>query len=144
MNSSVLIHLSTTTIGQGWCVDLMGFSSTGQIIATGWGSTSQQVLGPILSANVWTHVASTYSPTNGVRLYVNGTLVGSTGAMAYLASGQVNLLTLGNSLQGIPVSSGGTCSSQSIVPNVYSGYVDEFRVYSRELNSTDIARLSNP
>ena len=84
----------------------MGFSSTGQIIATGWNASPQQVIGPILPAKTWTNVISTYSITNGVRLYVNGTLISSTGGMIYLASGLVNILTLANPRQGIEVSAG--------------------------------------
>lgn len=143
-NGSTIVHLSTTTIGQGWCVDLMGFSSSGQIIITGWASTNQQVIGPVLTLNTWTHVVDTYSVANGHRLYVNGTFIGSTGSMNYLASGQVNILTLGNPLQGVLVSAGGTCNAQSIVPGVFLGSLDEFRVYSRELNTTDIFALANP
>lgn len=117
----------------------MGFSSTGQIIITGWpgGNAGRQVIGSVLPINVWTHIVNTYSTTNGYRLYVNGTLIGSTGAIGYSASGLVNIITLGNPLQG-------SCNSQSIVPSVYYGYIDEFRIYSRELNSTDIYNLANP
>jgi hypothetical protein len=122
----------------------MGFSSTGQIIVTIWGVTPQQVTGPVLVANIWTHVVQTYSLTNGLRLYVNGTLINTTGPQTNLNSGLVNILTLGNFLQGIQNSSGGTCNSQSIVPRVYYGSIDEFRVYSRELNPADIYTLANP
>lgn len=143
-NGSTLVHLSTTVTGQGWCVDLMGFSATGQIIITGWGASNQQVVGPILPINTWTHVVDTFSVANGHRLYVNGTFIGSTGSMTYVASNQVNILTLGNPLQGTLTSAGGTCTAQSIVPGVYLGSIDEFRVYSRELNTTDIFTLANP
>ncbi|CAF4223848.1 unnamed protein product, partial [Adineta steineri] len=141
-SGSTLVHVSTTTNGQGWCVDLMGFSSTNQIIVTGWSGSGQQVVGPVLPANIWTNVISTYSTTNGVRLYVNGTLIGTTGPMGYGASALVNILTLANPLQA--VYSGGGCNSMSIVPSVYLGYLDEFRVYSRELNGTDVHALANP
>lgn len=57
--------------------------------------------------------------------------------MTYIASQQVNIITLGNPLDG-------NCSSQSIIPNVYFGGIDEFRIYSRELNSSDIFILANP
>jgi hypothetical protein len=122
----------------------MGFSSSGQIRTTGWGSSDQEVIGPVLPANVWTHVVNTYSTTNGVQLYVNGTLINGTGAMNYAASGLVNIITLGNYIQGIQGSAGGSCNSQSIIPNVYSGFIDEFRVYSRELDTADIYALANP
>jgi hypothetical protein len=122
----------------------MGFSSTGQIIITGWGNTSQELIGPVLPINIWTHVVDTFSTTNGHRLYINGTLISTTGPMIYTASGQVNILTLANRLQGIPSSDGGPCNSLSILPNVYYGSMDEFRVYSRELNATDVHTLANP
>ena len=64
--------------------------------------------------------------------------------MNYLASGQVNILTLGNPLQAVLASAGGTCNAQSIVPGPFLGSLDEFRVYSRELNTTDIFALANP
>ncbi|CAF0952846.1 unnamed protein product [Adineta steineri] len=142
---SVLVHLSTTADGNGWCVDLMGFSSSGQIIVTGWHSTSNvQIVGPILPANVWTHVVTTYSTTNALRLYINGTYYNSSSAFKYVASGTVNILTLGNPLQAVPFNGTGGCKSQSIVPNVYDGSIDEFGVYSRELSSYDICALANP
>lgn len=64
--------------------------------------------------------------------------------MTYIASSEVNILTLGNSLQATSATAGGSCNSQSIIPNVYNGSIDEFRVYSRELNSTDIQTLAKP
>lgn len=120
---------------------MLGFSSSGQIVAPGWFSSYQEVIGPILPANIWTHVTVTYSSTNGLRLYVNGTLIGTTSSMSSSSSGQVNILTLANGLQA---SAGGTCNSQSIVPNAYFGDMDEFRVYSRELNANDVYILANP
>ena len=122
----------------------MGFSLTGQITVTGWNDPLvYNVTGPVLPANVWSHVVNTYSTTNGVQLYVNGTLVGTTGSVSYLASGEVNILTLGNPLEGIPNNLTGSCISQSIVPKVYSGSIDEFRVYSRELSAADVYQLAN-
>lgn len=146
ITGSTLVRLASlrTTSNHNWCVDLMGFSSTGQIIITGWGSSNRQVIGPIIPANSWTHVVSTYSLFNGYRLYVNGTFINTTGPMTYVASGQSNILTLGNSLQSTSPSSGRICYSQSIVPNVYTGSMDEFRVYSRELTTTEISILANP
>ncbi|CAF4190164.1 unnamed protein product, partial [Adineta steineri] len=130
-----LVHYSTETDGQGWCTVPIGFSSTGNIIATAW-APDNQVTGPVLSINTWTHIATTYSPTNGLILYVNGASVGGTGAQSNGAPIEVVILTLGNSL------SGGGCNSQSIATGTFSGYLDEFRVYSRELSATEVAVLS--
>jgi Concanavalin A-like lectin/glucanases superfamily len=108
--------------GTGWCVDFIGFSSSGQIVVAQWGPAAE-IVGPVLPINVWTHVVVTYSPTNAVRLYINGRYYNSTNVFSYGASGSVNILTLANPLQAFPVSGGVGCSSQSIVPTVYYGYI---------------------
>lgn len=113
------------------------------MIVTGWaGDATRQVVGPILPTNVWAHVTDTFSSTNGNRLYVNGTVIGSIGAMAHGASGQENILTLGHFVQGIQQSTGGSCQSQSIVPAAYSGSIDEFRIYSRVLSAAGVTKLA--
>ncbi|CAF1561274.1 unnamed protein product, partial [Adineta steineri] len=130
-----LVHYSTQTDGQGRCTVPIGFSSAGNIIATAW-VPDNQVTGPVLSINTWTHIATTYSQMNGLTLYVNGVSVGSTGAQNYNGPSTIVILTLGNSL------SGGGCGFRSMVPCPFSGYLDEFRVYSRELSATDVFVLS--
>ncbi|CAF4125547.1 unnamed protein product [Adineta steineri] len=130
-----LVHQSSQTDGHGSCTVPIGFSSAGNITATAW-APDNQVTGPVLSINTWTHIATTYSPTNGLRLYVNGTSVGGTGAQSNAPPSEVVILTLGNSLRG------GECNSQSIATGTFSGYLDEFRVYSRELSATEVAVLS--
>lgn len=141
---STLIRVSTTRTGSGWCNDLLGFSSTGQIIMTGFGTLVRHLIGPVIPMNVWTHIVGSYSLFNGNRLYINGTFVGGTGLMNYSGSGQVNFITLGNPLQGVASSSGRACTQQPIVPNAYSGSIDEFRLYSRELIPSEISLLANP
>ncbi|CAF4321648.1 unnamed protein product, partial [Adineta steineri] len=37
---------------------------------------------------------------------------------------------------------GGGCNSQAIAPGPFSGYLDEFRVYSRELSATEVYALT--
>ena len=64
--------------------------------------------------------------------------------MSYSASGLVNILTLANPLLGTQFSAGGPCNSQSILPSVFNGYIDEFRVYARELSASDVSALANP
>ena len=141
IRGATLVHLSTEKNGQGRCADVIGLSSRGQIITSGWNTTVQEVVGPVVDANVWTHVVSTFSTTNGVRLYVNGTLIGSKGAIPYRALEGINILTLANPLQAV---SGRSCGYNSIATGVYFGYLDELRVYSRELNAKDVFILANP
>ncbi|CAF0730480.1 unnamed protein product [Adineta steineri] len=130
-----LVHYSVQTDGQGWCTVPIGFSSAGNIIATVW-YPNNQVTGPVLSANTWTHIATTYSQTRGLTLYVNGVSIGSTSAQHNDAPGTPVILTLGNSLGG------GGCSSQSIATGPFYGYLDEFRVYSRELSAREVSALT--
>ncbi|CAF1435857.1 unnamed protein product, partial [Adineta steineri] len=130
-----LVHYSTQTDGQGWCTIPIGFSSAGNITAT-VSKPNNQATGPVLSVNTWTHIATTYSRTRGLTLYVDGTSVGNTAPQPNDAPGTPVILTLGNSLGG------GGCNSQSIVPGTFSGYLDEFRVYSRELSATEISALT--
>ncbi|CAF3814722.1 unnamed protein product [Adineta steineri] len=133
-----LVHLSTQTNGLGWCVSLLGFRSTGEIVATNWASSGKEVVGPVLPINVWTHVASTFSTMNGLRFYINGIYSAGTGVMNYGAAQQAVILTLGNPIAG------GSCNSMSITTGIYSGYLDEFRVYSRELSVADVYTIANP
>ncbi|CAF1153575.1 unnamed protein product [Adineta steineri] len=135
IGGGTLVHYSSQADGTGWCIAPMGFSSAGNIVATVY-KPDNHVTGPVLSVNTWTHIATTYSQKNGLTLYVNGASVGSTGAQPNDASGAVVILTLGNSLSG---SSG--CGFQSITPGTFSGYLDEFRVYSRELSATEVFAL---
>ena len=135
---SILVQQSTKFNGQDWCSNLIGFSSNGQLIVTLWNGSIKEILGPILSVNVWTHVVYSYSSSNGLRLFINGTLINSSGPQSYVGSGEVNTLILANSIRN------DSCHTQSIVNNVYFGSLDELRVYSRELNSTDIYNLVNP
>ncbi|CAF4396054.1 unnamed protein product, partial [Adineta steineri] len=120
---------------QGWCTVPIGFSSDGYIIANVH-TPDTQITGPVLSINTWTHIATTYSQANGLTLYVNGVSVGNTGAQNNDAPSAVVILTLGNSLGG------GGCNSQAIAPGTFYGYLDEFRVYSRELSATEVYALT--
>ncbi|CAF1232230.1 unnamed protein product [Adineta ricciae] len=94
----------------------------------------------ILPSNVWSHIAYTYSSNNGLRLYVNGTLMNTTGSgLQYICSGELNTLVLANAR-----GNRSSCYSQSIASDPYSGSLDELRVYSRELATDDIYVLSHP
>ena len=146
VRGATLIHSSAVADGTDWCIDFLGFSSTGHIVALALEYNNPgEVIGPIIQANNWTHIVTTYSTTNGFQLYVNGLLVGSTGQKPYKGSEKINILTLGNSLQGRTNSlESGTCYSESIDPSVYYGAIDEFRVYAKELSAAEIWTLSNP
>jgi hypothetical protein len=119
---------------------MLGLSSTYQIIGVNWNASSvAQMIGPIIPLATWTHIVTSYSSINGIRLWVNGTLIGSTGPFQYSPSGAYNTIILGNSLAGQV-----SCAGGSIVKGQFYGMIDELRVYARELNATDVYTLANP
>ena len=76
----------------------------------------------------WTHVATTLSG-NTLKLYVNGVLVGTNASVTYRAS------SLGNTANHYIGKSNGTTDP------MFKGAVDEFRIYNRALNASEIAEL---
>jgi len=80
-----------------------------------------------LQLNTWTHIVQTFSSTNGLRLYVDSTLVASRSSLTGHAIGPY--LMIGASPNGA---------------RQFYGRVDEFRVFRNELTSTDICRLAYP
>ncbi len=140
--SGTLVHLSTSSSGTGsTCFPLLGFASNGAIIAQVLTSSATVVTatGPILPvSSSWIPIVQTWSSTNGLKLYVNNTLVSSVSASTFVGSGTTpNYLTLGNCLSGC-----GGCSSGSVgVAGPFTGAIDDWRIYSRELTSVDVCAL---
>ena len=138
-----IMHLSSRTDGAqtgGWCLNVMGFTSAGQIAVNSWNGASMPLTGPTIPLNSWTHITATYSSTNGERLYVNGTQFGSaTAAYSFAAGGVPMTITLGSSLLGQ-----GVCNTGTIQAGQYRGSLDEFRVYARELTAAEVATVANP
>ena len=75
----------------------------------------------VLPLNTWSHLALTYDKVT-LRLYVNGTQVGSAAASADIA-------TSSNPLQ---------IGSDSIYGQYFKGRIDEVRIYNRALSATEI------
>jgi hypothetical protein len=121
-----------------WCIPFIGFNSANSLIAQIWNGYGVSVVGPTLPLNVWTHIVETFSTTNGVTLYVNGTQVGRTGSSNSAASGVPDYIFV-----GYYDSSGSTCVTSSITPGIFYGAVDELRIYSRELALSDVCILAN-
>jgi hypothetical protein len=101
-------------------------------------STLVSLTGPVLSINVWTHVVQTYSPNNGMYLYVNGLLFNQSNIFTYAASSSSDYIYLGMfSLQ--------TCVRYNVIAiGQYSGLLDEFRLFSREITASEVYALANP
>ncbi len=139
LQGGTLFHLSSAATGSGaWCLPMIGFSSNGSIVAQTWEGSSVSVMGPILPINTWTHIVQTYSSTNGLQLYINGGLYGSATVTTYSASNLVMCVTLGSSGFGT------NCQTGLISMGPYSGGIDEFYVYSREINALEVCPLAHP
>ena len=135
---ATLAHLSSSVTGGGWCIGFIGLSSNRSIVTVIHTAGSNPfITGPVMPMGTWTHVAHTYSATNGMSLYVNGTLIGSL-PVIYSPSGTPDTLTFGNPLAGSFCGSG--------YPNQqFYGSIDEVKLYSRELSASDVSQLySNP
>lgn len=143
--TGTLVHLSSTPTGTGThCFPLLGFDGSGALVAqvmTAAGSVVS-VTGPILlvSTSTWMHVVQTWSSSNGLKLYVNNTLVSSAAAGSFVTSRTTpNYLTLGDCLSGCS----GSCTNGGIsTAGPHQGNVDEWRIYIRELSVADVCTLS--
>jgi hypothetical protein len=143
ISGGTIMHLSSRTDGaqtNGWCLPIMGLTSAGQISINSWNGGNVPLTGPYMPLLAWTHVAATYSSSNGERLYVNGSQYGSSSSTYGFAAGGVPMtLTLGSSLAGT-----GVCNTGNIQMGQYHGACDEFRVYARELTAAQVSVLANP
>ncbi|CAF0971525.1 unnamed protein product [Didymodactylos carnosus] len=144
--AGTIVHISQLQSGTGaWCLPFIGFASTQQLAVQIWGgSTADYALGPIPPVNSWTHVVQTWSTSSGLNIYINGSLYGTnSGATAYGASGVDDFLTLASTLQAIPYPANG-CSTTGVLGGLgyYNGYVDELRIYSRELTALEVCALA--
>lgn len=140
-----IVHVSkcNTNCASNWCMPFIGLTLTGKIVIQSWSSTSGGTLitltGPTVFANVWTHIAYVYSPTNGLLLYLNGILFQQSSVFSCLGSGSANYIYFGN----FPLT---VCSQTagSISATQYYGIIDEFYLLARELTATEINSLANP
>jgi hypothetical protein len=118
---------------------IIGLTATYKIVGQSWnGSAAISITGSTLRPAEWTHVVTSYSATNGVRLWVNGSLVNASGPFSYAGSGVDDTITLGSSLVGTT-----RCIAGAVQIGQFYGMMDELRIYSRELNASDVYTLAN-
>ena len=139
LQNSTILQVSAGITGLGWCVPMLTLTSSGQLRAMSWSGSPVAIMGPPIALNHWTHAAVTYSSNNGLRLYVNGTLHNSSLPFSFTASTSANYLVLGSSLAGTS-----RCGRTPSYNGQYAGFVDELRVYSRELSSGEVLALASP
>jgi hypothetical protein len=111
---------------------MISFDNQGHIILES--PENQTIIGPSLTSNSWAHIAQTYSTNNGVQLYINGTLFNKTQSLDYSSVDQSYTITAGDCSQN--------CEACDIKGTSYNGFIDEFRLYARELNASTIQMLA--
>lgn len=123
-----IIHISSNANGGDWCIPFLRLENS-RFNATGWtdeGATSAAAVGDIV-ADQWYQVLTSWDPTNGLRLFVNGTLVDSTPQDNFAAYGSPVYFSAGLSNEG--------CSEDQ---GFLDGMVDDVRLYNRALTDDDI------
>ncbi|CAF4420464.1 unnamed protein product [Rotaria socialis] len=125
-----------------WCIYFLAMRSTGQITANCWNGAGVTTNGPIVPMNMWTHIGYTYSITNGLRLYINGSRYSQTSAFTFVASGVPMSIVLGGNRVVQKYNRGSACSPG--YGGAFTGVIDEFYVYRRELTAVEILALANP
>ncbi|CAF4850328.1 unnamed protein product [Rotaria socialis] len=140
--AGAIIHVASTTIGISWSIQMLDFINTGNLGAQGCSTSgSTPLTEPTVPINAWTHVAITYESSNGLRLWMNGTLfVASASSCNYSATDVPVTLTMDASLS----SAAGSCTAGIITTGQYFGFLDEFKLFSRELSLTEVSSLVNP
>ena len=120
-NASTVIHISqNSSISTKWCLPFLQFNSQGKIQAQSRSNLGViTVTGPSISPYSWTHIAQTYSLTNGVSLYINGTLFNKSSSCDYHGGNTPLIITLGSSPDGI-------CSNTTSQGDQYLGWINHF------------------
>ena len=85
VDAKTLVNLAAQPGGvrdrNGWCFPVLGFDGEGRLVGQVLFGLAPNLFlvarGPRLSEHDWSHVALTWAPASGVRLYVNGAAVGS-------------------------------------------------------------------
>ncbi len=132
-----VVHVSDGSDGVGtWCLSLLQVQA-GKAFAVGWtGAGSTATGATTLLPNKWYMITTTWDPTGGLRIYVNGGLDGSTPQATYTSSGATDFISIGS-----PHPGGTICDSDSGVG--FTGYIDDVRVYNRSLPATELKQLYN-
>ena len=144
VNSGTIVHVSKCdySCSSNWCLAFIGFTSNGEIAIQSWSGFYNNNLvaltGPSVSINVWTHIVQTYSSSNGMRLFINGSLFNQSNTFRYSASGSPNYIYLGS----FPLPA---CVSSNVISmGQYFGLLDEFYLFARDLTPDEVYQLANP
>ena len=137
-----IAHVTPSSGAPTWSMPILGFGNDSRIIAQGCSTSgSVSLSGPTIFTGVWTHVAVTYAQNDRLRLWVNGSqVISSSSSFVSSTIDAAVTMTLGASR----ANASGSCAGTSIVMGQYRGLLDEFQLYSRALNGSEITALATP
>ncbi len=146
-SAGVLVGLSETPIGSGWCAPLLGFDESHHLVAqllrrgqpdldafTRATSTRE------LPRGAWSHVAMTWSPGGMQRLYVDGKPAAEVASGNYFARGAGWPMYL--SWGSYNVAGPGLCWPGAIAPTDFDGLVGGMRVEPVEWTAAQVRALA--
>lgn len=128
--SGNIVHISSNVSGSGWCIPFLSIVN-GNFTATSYDGNPESVASSTpATPNQWYNLVTSWDSTNGLRLFIDGTLVGSYAQTVYAASGGPTYISLG-------------LGNNSCSGNVgfLDGDVADARVYSRVLDASDIQNI---
>jgi hypothetical protein len=104
-----------------------------------WGSWEECTSEVRVPLREWSHVAGTYDPASGIRLYVNGKSAGKLPVLGKITPAEDTGLQIGRSFKMLPP----TALVREFVkfPASYSldGILDELKIYNRTLSPEEVA-----
>ncbi len=141
-----LAHVSSTEIGTGWCTPFLGYNSNGQLVAQVLVGNGADAADFVLATDAkrrplgtWTHVAMTWSPTSGERLYVDGVRVAATAVPRRRpVDADAVYVTWGSQNVG-----GTSCFQGAIAAGAFDGAITAAQFEAGELDARAIARLAS-
>lgn len=125
-------NIVTVTDGGSWCVPVLQiFFSRFRAVSWENGNAATAMATSGFTANQWYHVATTWSNTTGLKLYVNGVFNQAGIEDIFDASGNLNYIYVAGDIPGCAQNQG-----------YFSGAVDDVRFYARALDSTEMLALA--
>jgi hypothetical protein len=127
-----ILHMSSAAGGTGWCLPPITLQSTGKIRVHSWtGALISVDSTSVLVAQQWYHVVNTWDSTNGLRVFINGSLENSVAQSTYSASGSSNYIW--------HAFTPSTCVGDT--GSYFNGWLDEPRIYNRALSAAEVRTL---
>lgn len=139
-NAKVIVHTAVNPSGgDGFCLPLVGNDDAGHIVAQIAFDADPRAMvsavGPALPLGKWSYVLASWSSRDGLRLYVDGALVGTAPAKHRLAPASPISLFVGSDR-------GAACWTHRIESGDFNGAVDDLRVWDHALSEEEVRAAS--